>query len=64
MNWIPVNSYEDVPMGVWLVKLENDSGDLSPYQVLQRHPKCSIIGHFFAFDEARVIAYSPFEALL
>jgi len=64
MNWNPVNSYEDVPMGVWLVKLEVRQEDANPYQVLQRHPKCSIIGHFFAFDEARVIAYSPFEALL
>lgn len=51
-------------MGVWLVKLEVRQEDANPYQVLQRHPKCSIIGHFFAFDEKPVIAYSSFEALL
>jgi hypothetical protein len=54
-DWTPVESYKDVPMGFWLVKLETDMK--CKYAILKRHENGSVVGDHFAFDSDRVIAY-------
>lgn len=62
-EWIEVSCYKDVPKGVWLVKLDVETG-YNPYQVMDCQPTGSSIGHHFAFDEERVIAYKSLGELL
>lgn len=61
-EWTFVPSYEEVPPGLWLVQIDTKS--YKEYQVINSDPKLSIIGHHFAYDEARVIAYKPLGELL
>lgn len=57
--WIHVDSWKDVPVGIWIVKIENSNRERNPYQIIEVLSNVAIIGHHFAFDENRVIAYKP-----
>lgn len=61
-QWIPVDSYLDIPVGIWLVKTEED-GVANPYQIIEMRKNIGVIGHHFAFDENRVMAYRPLGEL-
>lgn len=55
-SWIAVNGYKDVPVGVWLVKLEKDLCG-SHVQTMKQCGNVSVIASVFAFDAPRVTAY-------
>lgn len=60
-EWVLVEDYLEVPLGLWLVKLDNSKNpDANPYHVIEREENLSIIGNHFAFDKNRVLAYKPF----
>lgn len=58
-EWTFVGCYKDIPVGIWLVKL-----DVGEYHVMDCNPNGSTIGHHFAFDEERVVAYKSLGELL
>ena len=56
LEWIEVESSKDLPVGTWLVELENER---HPYEVAYVHPNITTIGNCFEFDMNRVIRYRP-----
>lgn len=48
-NWISVNSNNEVPTGLWLVKTKD--GGLQVFDNASQHPNVKTIGHYFEFDE-------------
>lgn len=62
-EWTQVGGYEDIPVGLWLVKLDIPES-INPYQVAEINEKASVIGHHFAFDEVRVLSYRKLGELL
>jgi hypothetical protein len=54
-DWVAVDSYKDLPLGTWLVKMP--VGDEHKLQIAYVHQNITFIGHCFAFDERRVTAY-------
>ena len=51
-DWISVDDYKGVPMGEWIVELE-DGG----FHIIKRRPNMTIVGDHFYFDHPRVIGY-------
>lgn len=62
-NWIPVECTEDVPLGVWLVRLDTDDVN-SQYQVMDNRENVAIIGDLFHFDCKNVIAYCKIKEFI
>ena len=59
MPWIPCNSWEDLPRGVFLVKTDNVR---NPYQVADaRNKNIVLVGNHFVWDSGSLIAYREFE---
>lgn len=56
--WIAVNSAKDVPVGDWLVYMEEKHLHRHVHSA-HVHPNLTVIGSSFAFDCPRVIAYAP-----
>jgi hypothetical protein len=54
-KWVSVDGYENIPKGVWLVRLE---GEDSP-EVADNTGSICIIGNRFAFDAERITSYIP-----
>lgn len=62
-SWIDVDSYDDIPIGEWLVALDSDCDvhHIATVIVNSSGQKLVIIGNYFHFDMNRVIAYRGFE---
>ena len=58
-NWISVDSYKDVPIGRWLVQVEDHEYSDNNMHVMTSRKNLTLIGNYFAFDMPRVIAYQP-----
>ncbi|WP_415912522.1 hypothetical protein [Neptuniibacter sp. QD37_11] len=61
--WVACTSFEELPLGTWLVKVDDED---APYQVAYvreaNKSKVIIVGHYFHFDSADLIAYKAFCA--
>lgn len=54
-EWIQVDSYKDLPLGIWLARL--DTADHCKYAIAEVYEKVTFVGDKFAFDAQKVIAY-------
>lgn len=62
MEFIEVKGIEEIPMGIWLVKLDTSRRHKNKdYQVLYRHENVSIVGGHFHFDMPPIVAYHPVD---
>jgi hypothetical protein len=52
-KWKEVDGAKNLPDGVWLVKLENGG-----FHVATANKNIAIVGHYFYFDEAKVVSYT------
>lgn len=57
-KWIPINGYKELPVGTWLVTMEEDLLDSYVHTAVV-HPNICCIASNFAFDCPKVIAYRP-----
>jgi len=57
-KWIKVSGIEEVPVGMWLFKVTEESHGLTIHTGV-KHPNITVIGGLFHFDQGRVIAYRP-----
>ena len=52
-DWILVDGYERIPLGKWLVYIE----DIDQFQVATVHKNITVIGGHFGFDMHKVTHY-------
>ncbi|KKM77339.1 hypothetical protein LCGC14_1371070 [marine sediment metagenome] len=56
-KWIEVDGYKNLPVGNWLVQLDEPHFH-NVLAVVHVHPNITVIGGYFGFDtEGKVIAY-------
>jgi hypothetical protein len=55
-KWIRVSSYKEIPVGNWLVWMDDDFHG-SFVQSCCIRGNFQLIGHVFAFDAGKVVAY-------
>lgn len=63
IDWIECNSWDDLPMGTSLVKIDKDR---EPYNVAEvavntQGHKIVVVGNHFSFDMGRPLAYGLFN---
>ena len=64
MNWISCKSWDDLPEGDWLVKIDKDR---KPYHVAEvsinphSHSRIVIVGNQFYWDMGDIVAYTAFD---
>ena len=63
MKWIECDNYEKLPIGEWLVKVEDDRHGYHVANVAKNSSdqKLIIVGNHFDFDMQDLIAYSEFD---
>ena len=57
-DWIKVDGYKDMPVGFWLVEVDESWHGLTMHTAAIRK-NMSVIGGHFAFDMGRVLRYRP-----
>ena len=65
VSWIKCDSWEDLPVGTWLTKIDKER---KPYNVAEvgknsQGDKIIIVGNHFSFDMGNIIAYAKFNFL-
>ena len=63
-EWIKVESYKDLPVGDWLVQVDDPVFDTLILHTAAIRSNVGIIGGLFAFDQRDVIAYRPLPTAL
>ena len=62
MRWVECASWDDLPDGDWLVKIDKDR---RPYHVARKSSKNStrtiIVGNHYSWDIGNIIAYADFD---
>ena len=62
-GWIECGSWDDLPLGTWLIKTNDD--EENPYHVAEVSPspdgKFIVAGNHFTFDMECIVAYTAFE---
>lgn len=62
-KWIKCENYKELPVGEWLVRVNNDKYKHQIATVRENRPgqKIVIVGGYFYFDADDLIAYTDFE---
>lgn len=60
MNWKPVDGWEKLPEGLWLVRHDTER-EQNRYNVANRSEKLCVCGAAFAFDLPPIVAYTEIQ---